>query len=77
MGILGTLSGFIMDMRAVKHHILHIKICLSDLNDNALALASQHIETKRKMDHIITILIQVVILLAFVGILVLLKPVLT
>jgi len=77
MGILGTVSGYILDIRAVRHHILHIKICLSDLNDNALALASQKIEMKRKMDHIITILVQVAILLAFVGILALFKSVLT
>ncbi len=77
MGILGTVSGFILDMRQVKHHILHIRICLSDLNDNALAFASQNIETKRKMDHIITILIQVAILLVFLGILALFKSVLT
>ena len=77
MGILGTLSGYVLDMRAVRHHIQHIRICLSDLNDNSLALASQHIETKRKMDHIITILVQVAILLAFLGILALFKSVLT
>ena len=77
MGILGTVSGYVLDIRAVRHHILHIKLCLSDLNDNALALASQNIEMKRKMDHIITILVQVCILLAFLGILALFKPVLT
>ena len=77
MGILGTVSGYVLDIRAVRHHILHIKICLSDLNDNALALASQNIEMKRKMDHIITILVQVFILLAFLGILALFKSVLT
>jgi len=77
MGVLGTVSGYVLDIRAVRHHILHIKICLSDLNDNALALASQNIEMKRKMDHIITILVQVFILLGFVGILALLKSVLT
>ena len=77
MGILGTVSGYVLDIRAVRHHIQHIRICLSDLNDNSLALASQHIETKRKMDHIITILVQVAILLAFLGILALFKSVLT
>jgi len=77
LGILGTASGYVLDMRAVRHHIQHIRICLSDLNDNALAMASQNIELKRKMDHIITILIQVAIFLAFVGILALIKSVLT
>ena len=77
LGILGTVSGYVLDMRAVRHHIQHIKICLSDLNDNALAMASQNIELKRKMDHIITILIQVVILLAFLGIIAVFKSILT
>ena len=77
LGILGTVSGYILDMRSVRHHIQHIKICLSDLNDNALALASQNIEMKRKMDHIITILVQVIILLAFLGFIAIFKSVLT
>ena len=77
LGILGTASGYVLDMRSVRHHIQHIRICLSDLNDNALAFASQHIETKRKMDHIITILVQVVILVAFLAILAVFKSVLT
>lgn len=77
IGILGTVSGYVLDMRAVRHHIQHIKICLSDLNDHALASASQHIEMKRKMDHAITILIQVVILLVFLALIVLSKSVLT
>jgi len=77
IGILGTVSGYILDIRAVRHHIQHIKICLSDLNDNALAMASQNIELKRKMDHIITILIQVVILLGFVGLITLFKSIFT
>lgn len=77
IGILGTVSGYVLDMRSVKHHILHIKICLSDLNDNALAMASQNIELKRKMDHIITIMVQVGILLGFLVLIALFKNVLT
>ena len=77
LGILGTLSGYVLDIRSVRHHIQHIKICLSDLNDNALALASQHIEMKRKMDHAMVILIQVIILLGFLGLLVIFKNVFT
>jgi hypothetical protein len=77
LGILGTVSGYVLDIRAVRHHIVHIKICLSDLNDNALAMASQNIEMKRKMDHIITILVQVAILLAFLGLIAVFKNVLT
>jgi hypothetical protein len=53
------------DTRQARCHIKHIRICLSDLNDNALALASENIESKRKMDITIVILIQVLILLGF------------
>jgi hypothetical protein len=77
LGVLGTFSGYVLDIRAVRHHIQHIKICLSDLNDNALAMSSQNIELKRKMDHIITILVQVAILLAFLGFIAMFKSVLT
>ena len=77
LGILGTVSGYVLDIRSVRHHIQHIRICLSDLNDNALALASQNIELKRKMDHLITILVQVAILLAFLAIIAVFKSVLT
>lgn len=77
LGLLGTVSGYVLDIRSVRHHIQHIRICLSDLNDNALALASQHIEMKRKMDHAMVILIQVVILLGFLGLLVIFKNVFT
>ena len=77
MGVLGTLSGYVLDIRSVKHHIQHIRICLSDLNDNALALASENIEMKRKMDHLITILVQVAIVLGFLVIMALFKSVIT
>ena len=77
IGILGTVSGYVLDMRSVRFHIQHIKICLSNLNDNALALASENIETKRKMDHLMVILIQVVILLGFLGLIVIFKNVFT
>lgn len=77
IGILGTVSGYILDTRSVKHHIHHIRICLSDLNDNALAMASQHIEEKRRMDNMITVLVQVVILLGFLAFIFLFKSVLT
>jgi hypothetical protein len=77
MGIMGTLSGYVLDIRAVKHHIHHIRICLSDLNDNALALASENIEMKRKMDHLLTILVQVVIVLGFLVLIAIFKSVLT
>jgi len=64
-------------MRQVRYHIKHIRICLSDLNDNALAMASENIELKRKQDTTIIVLTQVVILLGFLVLIVILKSILT
>ena len=73
----GIIFMYVNDIRQARFHINHIRICLSDLNDNALALASENIESKRKMDLTITILIMFVLLLLFIVMLVVLKSVLT
>jgi hypothetical protein len=74
---IGMIFGFILDTRQARFHINHIRICLSDLNDNALAIASENIESKRKMDLTIIILIQAVILLLFLVMIAVLKSVFT
>ncbi len=73
----GMIFGFTLDIRQVRYHIKHIRICLSDLNDNALAMVSETIESKRKQDLTVIVLIQVVILLGFLVLIAILKSVLT
>ncbi len=73
----GMLFGYLIDMRQVSYHIKHIKICLSDLNDNALAMASETIELKRKKDVTVLVLMQVLILLGLIVIVVILKAIMT
>lgn len=73
----GILFGYLIDMKQVNYHIKHIKICLSDLNDNALAMASETIEIKRKKDITVLVLIQVMILLGLIVIVVILKGIMT
>ena len=68
---------FILDMRQVRYHIKHIRICLSDLNDNALAMASENIESKRKQDTTVIVLTQVVIVLGFIVLIAVLKSIVT
>ncbi len=74
--LIGIIFSYILDKRQVGYYIRHIKICLSDLNDNALALASENIETKRKLDVTVIVLTQFVIILVFVVIMVILKSIL-
>lgn len=73
----GMIFSFILDMRQVRYHIKHIRICLSDLNDNALAMVSENIESKRKQDTTIIVLTQVVILLGFIVLIAILKSMVT
>ena len=74
---IGMLFGYILNMRQVKFHINQIRICLSDLNDDALAIISEQIESKRKMDSTIIVLIQVIFILGFVVFIAVLKSILT
>jgi len=76
LGLIGIIFSYINDKRQVGYYIRHIKLCLSDLNDNALALASEIIETKRKLDVTIIVLTQFVIILVFVVLMVILKSIL-
>ena len=75
--LIGIIFGYTWDIRQVRYHIKHIRICLSDLNDNALAMASETIESKRKQDSTIIVLIQVALLLGFIVLIAILKSVLT
>jgi hypothetical protein len=77
LGLIGILSSYLYNKRQFGHHVRHIKLCLSDLNDNALALASENIETKRKLDVTIIVLTQFVIIMVFVILMVILKSILS
>jgi len=71
--LMGMLFGYLIDMKQVSYHIKHIKICLSGLNDNALAMASEAIELKRKKDVTVLVLMQVLIFLGLLVIVIVLK----
>ena len=64
--LIGIVVSIILTLSQVKYHERHIRICLSDLNDNALAQASENIKLRRKQDTLIIILTAVGIFLGFV-----------
>ena len=76
LGLIGILSSYLYNKRQFGYYIRHIKLCLSDLNDNALTMASENIETKRKLDVTIIVLTYFVIILVFVVLMVILKSIL-
>jgi hypothetical protein len=77
LGLTGIIFSYVQDRRQVRYYIRHIKLCLSDLNDNALAMAYENIETKRKLDVTVVGLTYFVIILAFVVLMAILKSILT
>jgi len=63
----------ILTFSQLKYHERHIRICLSDLNDNALAQASENIKLRRKQDTLIIVLVGVAVLFGFVIVIALVK----
>ena len=73
----GVVMSIIITLTQMKYHKKHIWICLSDLNDNALAMASENIQLRRKKDTLIIILTGLGIILGFVVVLAILHSMIT
>jgi hypothetical protein len=59
----------------LNFYIRHIRICLSDLNDNALAQATENIKLRRNQDTLIIILVGIAVLFGFVIVIALVKSI--
>jgi len=64
--LIGVVMSIIITLTQMKYHEKHIRICLSDLNDSALAQASEYIQLRRKKDTLVIVLTAVGIILGFV-----------
>lgn len=64
--LIGIIVRMLITLSQMKYHEKHIRICLSDLNDNALAQATENIQLRRKQDTLIIVLTAVGIFLGFV-----------
>jgi hypothetical protein len=71
--LIGILFGIAATKGQVKYHIKHLKACLSDLNENVLAVVSSHIEDQRKQDHMIKLLLMLLVVFGFVVLIAVLK----
>ena len=57
----------------VKYQIKHIEACLSDLNDNILAVVTSNIETQQKQDRTTKVLLYAVLIFGFIVLIAVLK----
>ena len=61
-----TKLNFVINNSQVKYNIKHLKLCLTDLNDNILAIVTNNIEAQRKQDRTTKVLISFVLVFGFV-----------
>ena len=73
--LIGIIMGLATTKGQVKYHIKHLKVCLSDLNENVLAVVSSHIETQRKQDRAMKTLLMLLVVFGFVLLIAVLKHV--
>jgi hypothetical protein len=71
--LIGIIFGIAATRGQVKYHIEHLKACLSDLNENVMAVVSSHIETQRKQDKVMKTLLMFLVVFGFVLLIVVLK----
>lgn len=75
--LIGFITSLVIHSSQIKYHIRHLEVCLSDLNENSLAMVSLNIEEKRKQDATIKFLLGIVIVFGFIALLVILKGIIT
>jgi hypothetical protein len=73
LGLIVMVSHFAVNRGQIEHHARHIEACLSDLNDNVLAVVTSSIESQRKQDFAIKLLLTLVLTFGFVALVVVLK----
>ena len=71
--VIGVVMNIVINGGQVKYHIKHIEACLSDLNDSELAVITSNIETQRKQDQTVKILLIIVGALGFILLAILMK----
>ena len=64
--LIGIGFNFFVNKAQVKFQIKHLELCLSNLNDNALAYASENIEMQRKQDRTNKFLLTLVLITGFI-----------
>lgn len=63
--IMGIAFNFFVNKAQIKYQVKHLELCLSDLNDNALAIVSNNITIQQKQDRINKILLFGLLLIGF------------
>jgi hypothetical protein len=63
--LIGIVFNFVVNRGQMNYHIKHLETCLTDLNENNLALVSENIELQRKQDRNNKILLALAVIFGF------------
>ena len=63
--LIGIVFNFVVNRGQMNYHIKHLETCLSDLNENNLALVSENIELQQKQDRSNKILLTLAVIVGF------------
>lgn len=73
--LISVVMSIVLTYTHLNYYIRHIRICLSDLNDNALAQATENIKLRRNQDTLIIILVGIAVLFGSVIVIALVKSI--
>lgn len=71
--LIGVVSSFAANRAQIEYNAKHIEACLSDLNDEVLAVVTSSIESQQRQDRAIKMLLALVLGLGFVVLVLVLK----
>ncbi len=70
---LGIIMNFVQNRNTIKFQIKHLQVCLSDMNEDLMPIVSDNVENKQRNERIISLLVGVVVFLAFFVLIAILK----
>lgn len=73
LGLIVVVSHFAVIRGQMEYHARHLEACLSDLNENTLAIVTSSIESQRKQDYAIKFLLTLLLTFGLVVLVVVLK----
>jgi hypothetical protein len=73
--LISVVMSIVLTYTHLNYFIRHIRICLSDLNDNALAQATENIKLRRNQDSLIIVLVGIGVFIGFLVVIMLAKSI--
>jgi hypothetical protein len=70
--LIGIVLSYVMNDNTIKYQVKHLELCLSDFEDDVMAMVEREIEKQRKRDELVKLMVGVIVflsLLVFIAVL--------